>query len=337
MNSKLEEAQEHRRQAEKYLKTSLFRWRPEYESAADEYNQAAQAYRIYRDVKSAKKCFLKASDNYKKVNALFHAAKALDNAMLVSKEKSTPNELFNLASEAANLYQQHGSIDSAAVVLDRAARFLEARAPQIAVQLYMQAAEVTAGDSNQSSGEYLAKTSRLLVRLKRYDDAVEYITREILFYQDVHYMAPVGRLTVVIILVHLARGDVVAAWKAYEEWGTSCESTEAQTLVTLLQAFDDEDAETASKALKSPFIRSMDVDYARLAELIQLPQGTKVVTTGGDISAQASSSSAQAKLGSHSEQHVVAPCEAAPCMIKPKESIKEPNLDEIHEDEMELC
>lgn len=48
---------------------------------------------------------------------------------------------------------------------------------------------------------------------------------------------------------------------------------EMQTLEQLLQAYDEEDRESAKKALSSPFIRSMDVEYARLAGTIPLPEG----------------------------------------------------------------
>lgn len=41
----------------------------------------------------------------------------------------------------------------------------------------------------------------------------------------------------------------------------------------LLQAFDDEDPDAAKQALASPFIRSMDVEYSRLARDLPLPKG----------------------------------------------------------------
>lgn len=41
----------------------------------------------------------------------------------------------------------------------------------------------------------------------------------------------------------------------------------------LLQAYDDEDPDTAKRALASPFIRHMDVEYSKLALIVPLPQG----------------------------------------------------------------
>lgn len=46
-----------------------------------------------------------------------------------------------------------------------------------------------------------------------------------------------------------------------------------QTLEALLQAYDEEDPEAAKRALNSPFIKHMDVEYAILARDMPLPEG----------------------------------------------------------------
>ncbi|KAJ0183960.1 hypothetical protein K1T71_000383 [Dendrolimus kikuchii] len=273
MSSKQLEAQEHAKAAEKFLKVSIFRWKPDYDSAADEYSQAAQCFRIARDMKSARDCHVKASEYYKKNRALFHAAKALENAIIVSKDFANPDDLYNLALDASSLYQQHGSGDSGAAVLDKTGKILESEAPHLAIKLFQQAADVSSTESSQHQGsEYISKASRLLVKLSRYDEAVDSIRREICFHQEADNTGAVGRLTVAIVLVQLARGDIVAAEKSYKEWGSNCEASEMQTLEQLLQAYDEEDRESARRALNSPFIRNMDVEYARLAATVPLPE-----------------------------------------------------------------
>ncbi|CAH4038974.1 gamma-soluble NSF attachment protein [Pieris brassicae] len=272
--SKILEAQEHCKAAEKYLKTGLLKWKPDYDSAADEFSQAAQCYRIARDVKNSKECHMKAAELYEKNRSFFHAAKAIENAVIVSKELSSPEELYNMACNSSSLYQQHGSGDAGANVLDKVAKIIEEKAPELAVKLFQQAADVSSVESSQHQGtEYISKSSRLLVKLERYDEALDSLRREIGFHLESGYAGAVGRLTVAIVLVQLARGDAVAAEKAYKEWGNNCEVPEMQTLEMLLQAYDEEDRDAAKRALASPFIRSMDVEYARLAGTIPLPEG----------------------------------------------------------------
>ncbi|KAL4717695.1 hypothetical protein ACJJTC_000844 [Scirpophaga incertulas] len=272
--SKINEAEEHCRAAEKFLKTSLLRWKPDYDSAADEYSQAAQCYRIARDLNKSKQCHLKASENHKKNRSFFHSAKALENAIIVCKETASPDEIYTLACDSSSLYQQHGSGDSGANVLDKAAKIIEESSPEKAVKLYQQAAEVSSTESSLHQGsEYISKASRILVRLQMYDQAVDSLRREIGFQQEAGNTGAIGRLTVAIVLVQLARGDPVAAEKAYKEWGNNCEAPEMATLEQLLQAYDEEDRDGAKRALASPFIRSMDVEYSRLAASIPLPEG----------------------------------------------------------------
>lgn len=52
--------------------------------------------------------------------------------------------------------------------------------------------------------------------VNRYDEAVDSLRREIGFQQEAGNINAVGRLTVAIVLVQLARGDSVAAEKAYK-------------------------------------------------------------------------------------------------------------------------
>lgn len=107
----------------------------------------------------------------------------------------------------------------------------------------------------------------------RYDQAADALRREIGCQQLNEAFQAIGRLTVALVLVQLARGDCVAAEKAFKEWGNYCEAPEVQTVEMLLQAFDDEDPDAARAALNSPFIRHMDIEYSQLARSLPLPQG----------------------------------------------------------------
>lgn len=45
------------------------------------------------------------------------------------------------------------------------------------------------------------------------------------------------------------------------------------------KAYDEEDPDTAKRALSSPFIMHMDVEYARLARDLPLPKGMAALPT----------------------------------------------------------
>lgn len=50
-------------------------------------------------------------------------------------------------------------------------------------------------------------------------------------------------------------------------------------LIIFLQAYDDEDPDAAARALRDPFIRHMDVEFARLATILPLPKGVSIDQT----------------------------------------------------------
>uniref|UniRef100_T1H798 Gamma-soluble NSF attachment protein n=1 Tax=Megaselia scalaris TaxID=36166 RepID=T1H798_MEGSC len=195
------------------------------------------------------------------------------------KETNNQMKIEEYANRACHLYQQHGSPESGAAALDKAAKMVENEHPDVALRLYQHALEVVMiEDSTRQGGEYATKISRLTVKLGLFDQATDAIRREIGINQQTESYQQIGRLAVGLVLVQLARGDTVAAEKAFKEWGNYCDPPEVQTLEMLLQAFDDEDPEAAAQALNSPFIKHMDVEYARLARDLPLQgylRGTK--------------------------------------------------------------
>ncbi|KAG8037991.1 hypothetical protein G9C98_006316 [Cotesia typhae] len=280
--SKIEEGNAHMRAAEKSLKTTLLKWRPDYEVAADEYNQAATCFRIAKSFKQCKEALVKASDCYKENRSWFHAAKSLEQVLLICRDMNEMSEVPKLAHRSCSLYQQHGSQESGATVLDKAGKMLESSDPEAALPLFQRAAEIVLGeDSPRQSAEYLSRVARIFVKLKKYDEAANAIRREIDMYQRIEHQPSVGRLAVVLVLIQLARGDQVAAEKAFREWGNYCDAPEIQTLEMLLQAYDNEDANAARAALNSPFIKHMDIEYAKLARGLPLPQQEYAVPPAG--------------------------------------------------------
>lgn len=74
-----------------------------------------------------------------------------------------------------------------------------------------------------------------MVRLGMFDQAADALRREICLNQQTDSFQAIGRLAVALVLVQLARGDSVAAEKAFKEWGNCCDVQEVQTLEMLLQ------------------------------------------------------------------------------------------------------
>lgn len=100
-------------------------------------------FRNAKSLSECKDCLLKCSNCHRQNRALFHAAKALDQAVLVCKDLNDFNSIQGLAERAANLHQQHGSPESAASSLDKAAKILESNYPEQALSLFQHALDVS--------------------------------------------------------------------------------------------------------------------------------------------------------------------------------------------------
>jgi len=282
---KVEEALAHIKEAEKNLKTGFMKWKPDYDLAADEYNSAATCYKTIRQHKECRECLMKAAENYKINRSFYSAAKCLDQAALISKELNDYEAVFKLCERSATMHQEHGTPDTAALCLDKGAKIIEAHLPEQALHMYSHAVDIVmTEDRPRQASEFQCKVSRLLVKLKQFDAASDAIRREMGFHQQAggsENSGQIGRLAVCLVLVQLARGDHIAAEKAYREWGSYCEAEECNTVEMIIQAYDEDDGDLAVKALKSPFITHMDVEYAKLARSIKTPQGSKKKDTGG--------------------------------------------------------
>lgn len=255
------------------------------DSAANEYAKAgmyfkaATAYRIAKSFDKSKDCFLKAIDCYENNKSWFHAAKSYEQIILLAKETDKLSEVEDYANRACCLYQQHGSPEAAAAALDKAAKMTESKHPDLALGYYKRAlAVVLIGDSTHQASEFASKVSRILVRLKKYEEATKALKKEISLNLQTKSYGQVGRLVVALILVQLTLEDYVDAKKTFKKWGNRCDPQEVNTLQNLLKAFDDEDPELATKMLASPFIRHMDVEYALLSKDVPLPKGNRQMT-----------------------------------------------------------
>jgi len=271
---KAAEAAEHILQAEKFLKTSFLKWKPDFELAADCYEKAATCYKTAKDLPKCRDCHYKAVDCYKQTKSYFSAAKNLDQAILILREMKEWKEIVTVAHKACQLYQEYGSPDTAALSLDKAGKIIEAHLPGDALDLYSRAIEVVMlEDRPRQAAEYATKCSRLLVKLEKYEEAINMLSREMNYQIAAGNVANVGRALVALVLVHLVREDVIAAGKAIQEWGGNGEQQELQVAAQLYSAFDAEDGEQAKMALADPFIRHMDVEFSKLTRIIPLPKG----------------------------------------------------------------
>lgn len=294
---KINEAHEHIAKAEKCLKTTLTKWKPDYDSAASEYAKAAVCFKNAKQFEQAKDAYLKEAEYHTENKTLFHAAKAIEQAGMMLKDMKRMPEAIEYIEKASMMYVENGTPDTAAMALDRAGKLIEPMSLEKAVDLYQKAASVFENEDRlRQAVELLGKASRLLVRLHRLDEAVVAIQKEKNMYKEIENFPMCFKKTTAQVLVHLHRGDFVAADKCVREsysFPGYSTSEDAIAMNTLLAGYDEQDEDVVYRICNSPLLKYMDNDYAKLAISLKVPGGgvkkkkAPAAPQGGDSAAPA--------------------------------------------------
>lgn len=269
---RIAEAKEHIAQAEKSLKTSFFKWQPDYDSAAHEYEKAGICFRNAKRLKEAKDIYVKAAEAHRNNKGYFHAAKNYEQAAMLLKEQKEFEEAVHFMRIAAKLFREHGTPDTAALTLEKTAKFIEPENVEVAISLYLEAVDVVmVEDRPRQAVQSMAAAARLNVRQKQFDTAIELLQKE----RDLHFetenWSSIHRAVLLMVLVHLARSDEVAADKVVSaslRYEGFTESEIGAVLEQLLKAIDGQDGEQTAEILSLPLFKYLDNDYARLAKTL---------------------------------------------------------------------
>ncbi|KAM7037595.1 gamma-soluble NSF attachment protein [Passerculus sandwichensis] len=274
---KINEALEHIAKAEKYLKTGFLKWKPDYDSAATEYGKAAVAFKNAKQFDQAREACLREAEAHENNKALFHAAKAYEQAGMMLKEMQRLPEAVQLIEKASMMYLENGTPDTAAIALERAGKLIENVSPEKAVQLYQQAASVFENEERlRQALEMLGKASRLLVRGRRLDEAALSLQKEKSIYKEIENYPTCYKKTIAQVLVHLHRNDYVAAERCVRESYSIPGfngSEDCAALEQLLEGYDQQDQDQVSEVCNSPLFKYMDNDYAKLGLTLVVPGG----------------------------------------------------------------
>ncbi|XP_033114072.1 gamma-soluble NSF attachment protein-like [Anneissia japonica] len=281
MNSdkKILEANELLQEAEKHMKTSFFKWKPDLDSAAHSFEKAALCFKVAKRLDEAKDAYLRAADCHGLNKALFHSAKDFEQAAMILKDQKNYDESVKLIKRASQLYRQYGSVDTAAIMLERGAKIMETPNPTEAIELYMKASEVAENeDKLRQAVDLLGKAARLMVKMKFMTDAAGVLKKERDIYIELENYQSAFRSTAILVLVFLYSNDYVAAdkiFKASFDLDGFAEHESSYLLQEMLEAYDNQDGEGVLRISKMPYFTYLDNEYTKLARGLTAPGESK--------------------------------------------------------------
>ena len=276
-NAKIQEGLRLIQEAEKHLKTSFFKWSPDFDSAADKYQKAAVCFRVAQAYDRAKEAYVKTAECHQKNNQLFHAGKALTEAANISCGAKKYQEAIQLMDQASMLYREYGTPDTACINLVATAKRMEVAEPLEAIKLYEKAADIAENDEKlREAAKHLTDVSRLLSKCKKYPEAVNIMKRQVDIYEKVGHSGSLYNLVLCIVLVHLTGNDTIAAENMYHrafEYPGFGDSDAAEAVEMILEAYKNGDNDALKSITSKPIVTCQDIEYARLGKMLEAPKG----------------------------------------------------------------
>lgn len=111
-SAKIKEAEDRIKQAEKYLKTSLTKWKPDIDSAIDEFDKACTCYRVAEKYDLCRDLSLRLADLQIQKGTTFFAGKSFEQAAQMSQQLNDLPSAVKYFDRASQLYAEGGKKNS---------------------------------------------------------------------------------------------------------------------------------------------------------------------------------------------------------------------------------
>lgn len=238
--------------------------------------------------------YIKASECYRKLDSMFMAAKAVENAASIyaqQKQAEKAAETYRLTSD---YYHANGSADKAADALEKAAKQIETSDLDGAVKDYRRACELLeTEDKGRFAADIYRRAIALLLRNGRVEEAETFMRRLCTVFKGLGNKVQLNKMGLSVVVALLALGDEIGAKRAAEEFewvycredcgiaanigmtradgfGNSDEGAAADELIS---AFESGDAEKLQLALGKHTLTYLDNEVVRLARTLRVPEG----------------------------------------------------------------
>lgn len=283
ISGRVNEANKFMENGHKFMRTSLLKWTPDHDNAANQYQQAAMAYKgagLHQKAVEANelaiKCYLASQ------NSAFQAAKCMEQAALSCKETGDLQSVSKYYTRAIEVYKTLGELDTAISVMDRAAKSLTEKMPTMAADIYIQASETSVlQDRYRQAAEFCNKAATLYIKTKNYQKAANIAIEEINCYNQVNDTHTCNRTAIGLILIYLIDNNNIGARGVMK----SCRMDEdvGHLALNLIDGFEKKDAKHVNTTLNHSFFKHLDTEYAKLAR--------ELLNTRGQISKESEEAS----------------------------------------------
>jgi len=251
-SAKIKEAEDHVKQGEKYLKTTLTKWKPDIDSAIDEFDKACTCYRIAEKYEQCRDLSLRLADLQIQKGSTFFAAKSFEQAAQMAQQMKDLPTAAKHFDRAGQLYAEGGQRDSGAILYERCAPQFQQFDRGISIDFYLKAARLAdEEDKNFQSADLYEKAAMQVLRTGNYSRTSELLEKVTNILTPMERFDRINRVILYRILLKLFNEDSVAGrnifdqacrdYPSFDQW------EERDRIELLLEAFDQEDKDLISQ------------------------------------------------------------------------------------------
>ena len=278
--------------AQAALKTSVFKWSPDYISAAHYFDKAGEKFNLRGDKAKALQAYSNAADAHSKAKQPMSAAKSLHHVAelnLAEQKGSNSVETYarfkqayqGMMSQIAVIYGEDGSAQRAAAVEFEAAKGFEevgqglsdakakADANECALGFYSKCIhKLVHSDRAVFSVDAFPAAVGFCVKTKQFAKALEFLEETVKIYIKLNQTRRKYQCYLTGVVIHLARNDIVAARNAFSSHFDDTDylkSRECEAAESLLTACENRDEEEIEKIVKGHVVNALNPPIAALA------------------------------------------------------------------------
>ncbi|CAG9465573.1 unnamed protein product [Pedinophyceae sp. YPF-701] len=266
------------KQGQKYISPSIaqLRLKPDWEGAAQSFEQAAALYKRRSEWAKAREAFEKAATAQEKAGSNWHAGRDFEAAASMAAQAGLMDDVAVLSREAFEQLQLADRATAAAQALSKGAKFLEGSAGDVAARMWQEAVSTAMEDGKDHlSLDLYREAVGSCLRAQRPREAADLLMKYALACSRTGASNQQCKAYLAGVVVLLHSGDVAEAWQMYQNAMTVddfARSDEAFAADDLFQAYASGDAGRIKGVVKDKMcFQYIETAAARLAR--QLPQG----------------------------------------------------------------
>ncbi|CAF2938634.1 unnamed protein product [Rotaria sp. Silwood2] len=268
-SAKIKQAEEHIRHGEKYLKTSFLKWKPDLDSAIDEFDKACTCYRVAEKYEQCRDLSLRVAELQIQKGTPFFAAKSYEQAAQMTQQLQDLPTAAKYYDRAGQLYVEGGYRDSGAILYERCAPQFQQLDRSISIDFYLKAARLAEQEEKSyQTADLYEKAAMQAIRMSNFQQTTELLETTTNILTKLERFDRINRVILYRILLKLFNEDSIAGRNIFDHacqiYPTFDQWEERNHIELLLDAFDQDDKDLISQRCQSPYFMAIEPEFVRL-------------------------------------------------------------------------